>query len=545
MSKNGSNTLENIFLKGYRPFLWLIIICLLFYLRTVFFKFTDFDEVPLITNSFQFNKDLRNLPKAFTTDVFRNPNGEIVYYRPMLTVSLMLDAQIGGVNPRIYHLTNLILHILSVLLIFIFLQKLKIARTVAMILSMVFAIHPILSQAVAWVPGRNDSLLALFCIAGFIFFIDYINTRKIRYLFIHFIFFFLALLTKETGLIMPVLLISYLWVARQKIFSKANLTVHLAWVMLLLAWFLLRSNALNSATMLPSWTISFDNIYDVLISTMIYFGKILLPINLTVVPMVKDTQLWPGIVSLALLVLLLGFSFITCNRMTLFGIGFFLLFLMPTLLRPIKEEVLYIYEHRAYLPFVGVLILFSQANLGKIKKVSWFFKPLLMFIFLFFAIKNLSHTSVFRNKNTFWISAVNNSPHNSLAYIGLGANYAEEGDVDKAFYLYNKAIELNPHAAVALGNIGYIYMMKGNYLAAEKSLLKGLAESPKEVLNYQNIGELYYRWGKYDKVESYMVQALKINPNLNQTRRFLYGFYQETNQLEKAKKLMEDEVQLK
>jgi protein O-mannosyl-transferase len=103
--------------------------------------------------------------------VFLSTVGQ-AYYRPMMTISLILDAQIGGASPFIYHFTDIVIHLLASCLLFLFFKKLNYRKDLSFFFALIFAIHPVLSQAVGWIPGRNDTLLTVFILLAFIAFID-------------------------------------------------------------------------------------------------------------------------------------------------------------------------------------------------------------------------------------------------------------------------------------------------------------------------------------------------------------------------------------
>ncbi|MEI6155458.1 MAG: glycosyltransferase family 39 protein, partial [Deltaproteobacteria bacterium] len=124
----------------------------------------------------------------------------------------MLDANSGSDIVRTSHITNIMLHLLASCLVFMLLIKLGAGRTSATLFSILFVVHPMSAPAVAWIPGRNDVLLAVFLIPAFMFFIDYLKTGRKRYLILNLLFFSAGLLTKETALVLlpPELLYSCL-----------------------------------------------------------------------------------------------------------------------------------------------------------------------------------------------------------------------------------------------------------------------------------------------------------------------------------------------
>ncbi len=196
-------------IKNSQAYPIILTIGLLLYFKSLFFDFTYLDDNTLILNNLPFLQKAGNFFTAFTQQVFQVAHGNSVYYRPLLTVSLMPDAMLGGASPFFYHLTNIVIHLIAACLVYKLITKLKYPNGAAFLLSLIFVTHPALTHAVSWIPGRNDSLLTVFILASFIFFLNYLENRKNSQIFWSVLFFLLALLTKETALALPVVCFVY------------------------------------------------------------------------------------------------------------------------------------------------------------------------------------------------------------------------------------------------------------------------------------------------------------------------------------------------
>ena len=163
------NIMESIFKEKRYAYYLIAVVVIALYAKAVFFDFTYLDDNILVLVNRYFLKDLGNIIKAFRFDAFGREFG--YYYRPMLTISLMLDAQISGVSPVIYHVTNILIHLAASCLVFRFFVKSGYPQDKSLLISLIFAVHPVLTQAVVWIPGRNDSLLTVFSLLSFIFLI--------------------------------------------------------------------------------------------------------------------------------------------------------------------------------------------------------------------------------------------------------------------------------------------------------------------------------------------------------------------------------------
>ena len=170
------STNGNRYLTGLFPLLWISILGFILYGQTITFDYTYLDDHELILGRLEQLGHPDQIAKAFTEDAFHTPGSKAYYYRPILTVSFVADRIIGGGSFAMFHVTNIILHILASGLLFLLLAEMGYDRLKSFLFTLIFVVHPVLVHAVAWVPGRNDTLLAVFVFASFLFFLRYIKT---------------------------------------------------------------------------------------------------------------------------------------------------------------------------------------------------------------------------------------------------------------------------------------------------------------------------------------------------------------------------------
>ena len=127
---------EKIFLKGPRPYIWIALVGLLLYWQVIFFSFTQFDDQILILDRVQFLKNLSNFFLIFRQSVFTTLARPDSYYRPILTLSFMVNSLWGGASPYIYYLTNVIFHLAASSLLFSLLARLNYPRSLCLFFSL-------------------------------------------------------------------------------------------------------------------------------------------------------------------------------------------------------------------------------------------------------------------------------------------------------------------------------------------------------------------------------------------------------------------------
>ena len=249
MKKNINDDKKSFASKSYllikkNPIVTIGLLSFMIYFQTFFFGFVQLDDIPILQFNFEYFDDLSNIPDSFTRDAFVHDEGS--FYRPIQTVSFILETNIAGGKPYIFHITNVILHIFTCIGIFLFFRKLKFKNNIPLLAGMLYAVHPLFTHAVSWVPARNDLLITFFCIYSFITFVDYINTGKLKYFLIHIILLFLALFSKETASVFPFICFLYIYLFSKPVMkSKEMATLSISWIFALVFWFVVRMSAIG------------------------------------------------------------------------------------------------------------------------------------------------------------------------------------------------------------------------------------------------------------------------------------------------------------
>jgi tetratricopeptide (TPR) repeat protein len=151
---------------------------------------------------------LGNLPRAFTSS-YPPDLSEAGLYRPLTTISFMLDHAVGGLDPHLFHISNALLHALATALFVLILQRTVASGTVALAAGLLFAAHPVHTEAVAWIVGRAEVLAGVFTFAAVLLWISFRRTGKVRFLSGTAACYFLALCAKETAAPLPAVLLAW------------------------------------------------------------------------------------------------------------------------------------------------------------------------------------------------------------------------------------------------------------------------------------------------------------------------------------------------
>ncbi|HBA36619.1 TPA: hypothetical protein DCZ15_01960 [Candidatus Falkowbacteria bacterium] len=494
-------------LSAWRPYFLILALGFLLYSQTLFFDFTYFDDSILILEKTEILRDVRNIGQLFTTDAFFSVHK--FYYRPLLNLSFMLDFQLGGTLPFFFHLSNILWHCLAVGLLFNFLRLLTGKRRLSFFLSLIFLVHPVLTQAVAWIPGRNDSLLTIFILAAFNVFLAFLQRPRLRSYLGYLFFFFCALLTKENAIVLPVLIIFYfLFIDRGRLNKTDRWLIVAGSGTVALIWFLMRNFSLGGEPIdyLSAFTGFVHNLPAILVGV----GKLILPANLSVLPNLFDSTLLYGLIISPLLVLAYFASRQRRGRYAIFGLAWFFMFLLPSFIR--LNDLPDFLEHRLYLSLVGFLIVLLEfdwiKNLNFKKPTS---KIIGLIVLAVFAGLTFWHSGNFKNRLVFWERAVADAPHSPLAHRNLGVMYYFENDLERAEEQYRQALELNPSERMAHNNLGIIYLGKEDFVRAEEEFLAELQNNPGYDKALFNLGDLYYNQNRSIEAARFWRAGLQIS----------------------------------
>jgi len=476
------------------PYYIIIVVGLLLYLGTVFFDFSYLDDQSLILENQPIINNLSNIGQIFTEDAFFSDKN--FYYRPLLNLSLMLDAQVSGSYAYFYHLTNVFIHILVASLLFALLKRLKVSEKRSLFLSLFFLVHPVLVQAVAWIPGRNDSLLAVFVLATFLFFLKFLEKSRPRDYVWCLVFFLLAIFTKEVAIVIPVLLgFYYLFLNEKKISVQDKAMFFWGTGAVIFLWYVMRSLAIDQE--IGSLSQAYISILENSPALIVGFGKFFLPLNLAIMPVLRDVNIYYGL-SAVVLFLLIVFTKRLAKKWIAFGLIWFILFMLPAFVNPNPVDFYYLLllEHRLYLPFIGLILMLSSFKLPErglarkilTEKISIYLGVL---VFILFIILAAFHLPNFKNRIAFWEFAVQKSPTSPLANRNLGAIYYFAGRTEEARQHFLKALELNPLETMAHNNLAVIYLDEGRLEEAEAELKAELEINPGYDKALNNLQRLY------------------------------------------------------
>ncbi len=457
----------------------LIVLPAIIYVQSVKFDYTNFDDNGIIQQKFNIVKNIRAIDTAFKTDAFFNPTGD--FYRPVQNISFMLDAQVSHDKLWMFHITNLLIHILTCIALYYFLMFLDLRRDTAFFLALLFGVHPLFASGVGWVPSRGDILIGLQGLLLFMTFGNYFKTGKIIYLILHVILFLITIFTKETTILFPLFFLYYYFFIIKLKFSFKKLSPFIIlWTAIMVFFFILRkkvvANTGATADVLGIMPFFKNN---TVIPTII--GKFFVPFHLSTFPLYDNVTTIIGLIFLLVIVYLTFEYSIEKKWAALMGLLWFLLFAIPpTIYRLENADIFFNYlEHRTYLPMIGIIIIlgfFLDAHLSSAqfkKYFMWAYVPVILILGTLAYI----HCSDYQNHVTLTERAAELDNPSALA--GSANDWLSKGDTTKALEYINKALVLNNKDAGIYFQRGKIMARMQKHEEADQDMSMALSLMPR------------------------------------------------------------------
>jgi protein O-mannosyl-transferase len=503
--------------------LFLAVITLAVYGQTLRYEFVDYDDSAYVYENPVVQKGLTwaGLHWALTY-------GEIGHWHPLTWLSHMLDCQIYGLNAGGHHLTNVLLHTASVLILFLVLRRMTGVVWRSAFVAAVFAVHPLRVESVAWVSERKDVLSGFFFMLTLWAYVHYVcQTQSARSMVRYgavVIFFALGLLSKDMLVTLPfVLLLLDYWPFKR--FSDFTPEILLRLVIEKIPLFMLAAASCVATALVPEklganlhlpFALRMENgvvCYVTYLWQMVYPSGLacLYPNPTGLLP------LWRVFGALGLLLAISGVALIARKSSPWLIVGWLWYLGMMVPVIGIVQISFYAHADRyTYLPQIGIYIAITWAA-GEFAE-KWqvsraVLGSLMAGVITVLMVCAWNQTAYWKNGVTLWSHALACTPDNAYARYGLGDALAREGQLGAAIVEYQKALAINPNYADPYNNLGDALAQKGQVDAAIVEYQKALAINPNYAQACNNLGNALVQKGQLNEAIIEYQKALAIDPN--------------------------------
>lgn len=477
----------------------LIAISFLLYANTLQNKFV-YDDFTLIVDNYL----IRNFANIKNLDIFK---------QPVRMITFMLDFHLYRLNPTGYHLTNIILHVLTVILVYFVTFKLFSNLFLAFLCALLFASHPIHTEAVACISNRKEMLFSLFFLISFLTFLK--SEQNKWFIFISVICFLLALFSKFVAISLPLVILLYSWVFKKK---KELLNAIPHFVIMLLIFILFwkyRAKIFVQVKEVPLTLKEYPIVtFTMLKALLIYYYLLIFPYNLCAehdVALATKFYQPEVLISFILTALAIYYAFKTKRKLMKFGIlWFYINFLPVSNILPINYIVAERYMYLPVFAFSLILAYYLLKLFNKNEKAGF---SALIVLLLLYSVRVVTRNRDWHDSIALWQKTIKQSPGKAVAYNNLGTAYQRKGDLRKAYEYYKKAIEIDPSYVQAYYNLGNVFIATGQFKDAEKMFRQVVKIDPSAYRGYFGIAIAKMYLGQPDSSLNYLVRTVSIEPS--------------------------------
>ncbi len=475
--------------------------------------FVNCDDNVLVTD----NPYIRSFSSYNLENIFTKPYFGL--YHPLIQISYALEYKFFKLNPAVYHFDNLLLHTINCILAFLMILLLSQNIFVSFLTALLFAVHPMHVESVAWVTERKDVLYSAFFLGSCLGYLHYQKSFKKQAYFISLFLFFFSLLSKIMAVSLPAVLILFDYLNERK--GLKNIILDKIPYFVLSAVFGVIALSTHykpaQAQVINSW---FLNLKFAFFGFVFYIYKLILPIHLCF-GYSYNAQSFKGLSTITVfpvfvtVILAAGVIYsLKYTKKIAFGTLFYAVTIFPVIqLIPSGQNCPG--DRYTYIPFIGLFYIIAEGfnYLREKKKLERPMYALIVIIFAMLSILTFKGVKVWRDSFSLWSNILKTYQNSAKAFKGLGDAYKEKGDFKAALEYYGKAEKERPGYADIYNNRGNLYSTLGDLNKAEKDFSKAIELDPTSSSYFYNRGIIYEKKKRLYKALSDYTMSIKNSPD--------------------------------
>jgi tetratricopeptide (TPR) repeat protein len=488
---------------------FILLLTFIAYLPALKAGFVNWDDDDYVVNNLLI-RSFSNLKQMITMSVQGN-------YHPLTILSLAFNYSVSGQNPWSYHLLNLLFHLLNIYLVYHFASRLSKSAIVATTTALLFALHPMHVESVAWVSERKDVLYTFFFLLGLLSYLKYVRQKSQKHYALSLLWFLLSLASKPAAIIFPMVLFTLDFFTRRKVSlklftAKVPFFLFAALVAFLTATAQKTVGATDTAN---AFTLG-NRIFFAFYGYMMYFIKMLVPLNLVAFyPLPPVNQSLPVVYLLSPLFFVATVALCAATwkkyPVVTFGFAFYLVNLLLVLQFFVIGSAV-IADRYTYVPYIGLFFLIGWLLDYRFKTKPATAYSIIAGVGVILMFCSYQQASTWESSETLWDNAIKKLP-SERAYVNRATLMRKGENTSLAISYYNEAIKLNKLAFTAYCNRGNIYSDMGKDSLALADYSHVLSMKPDFVPALDNRGGLYSHLAKYDLALIDLNYALKLSPD--------------------------------
>jgi len=448
-------------------------------------------------------------------------------YHPLTEVSLGIDQIIYGGKPFGFHLTSTLFHAANSVLVYLLVVRLLKGNQIAAIIAgVLFVVHPMRVESVAWIAERKDVLHVFFFLLGTLQYLKYIDTGKVKkHLIFVYLLFLCSLLSKAQAVTFPVILLLIDYMRGRRDFVKAVIEKAPMFIMSLLFGILAihaqRAAAADTLVSVQNW----QRPFTASMALLIYLKKLFIPTGLCVLHeypfkggMPMQAYFYPALLGFVGYLGVIYYAFKKEKTVWVFGLSFFLIAILPVLQFLTVGAVLWS-ERYTYLPYVGLFMLVGYAvstlkdhpKLASYSKIAY---GLVGLVSIGFLLMSWQRIEVWKDNQTLWDQVRSIHPNNMTPYANLASHHTDLKDWDSCIKYVDMGLERRPRFARLYPMKSFCQVQKKDFQGALQTINTGLSYAPNDNRLLVSAGDSYMSLQNYDKAIEFYTKSIQQGKSL-------------------------------
>ncbi|ACH39936.2 TPR domain protein [Citrifermentans bemidjiense Bem] len=534
----------------------LLCITIAIYYQATGFNFILLDDNDYVTSNAHVMEGLsfESIKWAFMSNV----SG---HWHPLTWLSLMMDYQFFGLDPMGYHLTNIVIHGFNTVLLFVTLNYMTKALWRSAFVAVLFALHPLHVESVAWISERKDVLSGFFWMLTVLSYIAYVKSSKTYTYFLSLTFFVCGLMSKSMLVTLPLTMILLdFWPLnrfspREKaleeyklmgrvfaLFSFLKEKIPFFVCVLISMTATIYAMGKGTGQLKTFGEIPFGlRIENVITAYVKYVKNTFWPTDLACFyPFPDSFSLWQVFGSLFFILLVSALTIWGRRRYPYLAVGWFwfLITLLPVIgLIQVGDQSMA--DRYTYIPLIGLFIMVTWGITDLTKNLQR--QPVILALTasqLIFAsaILTSNQLSFWRDELTLFRHALEVTKRNYFAHTHVGVALLNQGNTDIAIQEFQKAISIKPNYVLAHNDLGAAYAKQSKYDQAITEFQTAITINPRAVVFHKNLGDTFAQQGNlYAAIREYQI-ALTLNPGSAEIHFYLGNAFARLGNIDAAVK---------
>lgn len=506
--------------SGWKVWLWIapvLLVTAMLYSGVGDFEFQmQWDDHEQVVN----NETIKKLSGEHLKKMF---SGYVIgMYQPLTTLSYAMDHLIGDLDPGGYHRTNLLLHLINVLLVWLLARKLFGRIDAATVMALLWAVHPMQVETVAWISTRSNLLFTVFFLGGLLAYLRYLKSAGKGDYALTVLLMLLSCLSKSMAVTFPLALLAIDLLRNRRDWLKMGLEKAPMLALSMLFGIVAISYTNPGEIELDTQATVFERVVYIFYSLHFYLVKLVWPSGLSAAHYFPTGDELPMKYLLSPLTLIIaalpGILLRSIRREYFFGLLFFGVTIALVVLVPGRRTI--VSERYIYLPYIGLMYAIITLAMDVLKtneSKSAFHIPLFIvgvIVAIPAAAITAQHKSVWQNSRTLFTDVIAKYPENYHGYAARGLYYLSRKEHQPALKDLQAAVNRKSDFHEGHYNLGIIY---ANYLSQNEMALKyynRAIELRSDDSRYFNArATLLGRMQQYDRSHADFEKAIELNPD--------------------------------